>query len=324
MLVVKSGVEKMWCRSSSVLGGICITTICLLMSSCAGAVGGRTDGITIAVSRQPVVLTAPVEVGWAGWCVSVRGVELSGSCPDLRSHGSILAERWGREADGRIVDIAITDGSVMTVDLANGTAVPTRTEAGLPGGVRVAVVEVTSGSTAAIESVIAHGFAVVAVSGDNSTRAGAMGYEVRGEGWHEPAAPLRGDCAIYMTRSERIYDAIRGGVVSEARAYPGLFGNGFFTCVDVEYAFNAGRASLVAGLLVNAQDPGGRPGPLPVMKKLAGYRGIYEVPSENGVMLLKRIGGAWLFVANGPLTKADASVTQRLALLTALQGEVDL
>ena len=314
-----------------VVWSICAIT-CIAVSSCAAAVDVRhgvttRDGSLRAARHATIVLSPAVEAGWAGWCVSVTGTELSGSCPDVRSHGPILAERWGRGVGGDVLDVAVTSSDVAAVSLSNGAVIPTRAESGLPSGLRLVVVEITDEGKVPLEAIISHGFTPLNSRREQIVRAydqfGSLGYEVRSEGWNSPTAPPHGICSLTTAGVGEIR-ALRGGVIGEERSYPGLIGEAFVTCAATEYDLDDGKISLLGGVLVNASHPGTTPGPLPQMRTLGGPRGIYEAPAEKGEIVAKRIAGAWIFVASGPFTKASVGLAQRLTLLEHLRATVHL
>lgn len=306
--------------------------ICLATGSCASTAAVRSstsyDGGEQASIEQGVFLSPAVEAGWAGWCVSVEGTELSGSCADVRSRGPILAERWGRGVGGGgALDVGVTSSEVAAVSLSNGAVMPTHVEPGLPGGLRVVVAKIADDSPATLDGVISHGFTPLNSKREQIRRANdqdrLLGYEVRSEGWNSPATSPHGICAISRTGIGEIR-AIRGGVVSEERSYRGLVGDAFVTCADTEYSLNDGKVALLAGMLVNASHPGTTPGALPQMKVLSGHDGIYEAPTEKGEIVARLTAGAWLFVASGPFTKASVDMAQRLTLLEHLRATVHL
>jgi hypothetical protein len=302
--------------------------ICLAAGSCAGTVAVRNSAADSSVmqasARRTVVLSPAVEAGWAGWCVSIEGVELSGSCASVRSHGLILAERWGRGVRGGVVDVGVTSSNVASVLLSNGAVMPTRAEPGLPAGLRVIVAEIADGGTMPLGAIISHGLTPLNAKREQIARAndrvGSLGYEVQSEGRNVPS---HGICAIGTTGTGAIR-TIRGGEVSDKQSYPGLIGEAFVTCASTEYSFDRGTVSLLGGMLVDASRVGTTPGPLPRMKILDGHDGIYEAPAETGEILAKRLAGAWLFVASGPFTKASVDLAQRLSLLEHLRAKVNV
>ena len=298
--------------------------ICLLVSSCAD--GGKPDAVA-SIGKQVVVLSPAVEAGWAGWCVGVRDAVLSGSCPNVRSHGPILAERWGRRVGGGVIDVAVTSSEVSAVSLSNGTVLPTRAERGLPGGLRAVVAEIKTGNNQSLESTISHGFVPLNTKQEQIIKSGeqlgSLGYEVQGEGWQGQGEQAHGVCALSAAGTDHIR-AIRGGVVDRKPPYPGLIGDAFVTCASTEYSLGAQKTMLLAGVLIDASTPASPPGSLPEMTSVSGHQGIYKAPVENGYVVAKRLAGAWLFVANGPFTHKDTSLPQRLTLLEHLYATVHL
>jgi hypothetical protein len=308
----------------------CVMT-CLTISSCSGAATDRQLGSANAGvrtdTRQVVFLSPAVEAGWAGWCVGLVGTELSGSCGNVRSHGPILAERWGRSVGGGVRDVAVTSSDVVAVSLSNGAVIPTREESMLPDRLRVVVVEITNEDSASLGSIISRGFTALNAKREqiieSGNGVGSLGYEVRGVGWRAPELPPHSICAISSTGVNGIR-AVRGGVVSENRSYLGLIGEAFVTCAHTEYSLYGGKASLLAGILTDAPHPGAAPKPLPQMRIVNKSRGIYEASAEKGEIFMRRIAGGWLFVASGPFTRVNVGFRQRLTLLEHLRATVQV
>jgi hypothetical protein len=316
-------------REWHVAGAIGVA-IAVTVTACAGATSGHRLGVNSSLARldsgQEVQLTPAVEAGWAGWCMSVAMFESSESCANVRSHGPILAERWTSSGERGVRGVVVASSDVTAVSLSDGTEIQTRREAGLPAGLRVAVVEIADPSRRTPEAVAGHGFIPLGEHGvriaENGRREVSLGYEVRGEGWRAPTTAPHGLCAITVTGNRDVH-AVRGGVVTEARSYPGLPGRAFVTCAGTEFAVDKGGKSLLASMLVDAAHPGSAPGPLPHMMRLPGRPGIYRSRAGGGEIVAKRVSGrAWLAVGNGPFTGGGVDFATRVALLSRLGGAV--
>ena len=119
-------------------------------SSCSGVVGTaansslRGDGTLQIIRDDQVVILPPVEVGWAGWCMSRVGSSRGRACGgDVRSLGPILAEKWGHGASPSALEgVALTTKQVAAVSVEGGAPIPTRSEPGLPNDLRAVVIEI--------------------------------------------------------------------------------------------------------------------------------------------------------------------------------------
>lgn len=113
------------------------------------ACSSDTDGHTVATavpyksirSKNERILLAPdIEVGRAGWCVLIPGRE--SSCGAGRITVPILEEGWSGSAPPRATEgFALTTGEVASVSVDGGPRIPTRSERGLPYGLRAVAVE---------------------------------------------------------------------------------------------------------------------------------------------------------------------------------------
>jgi hypothetical protein len=79
-------------------------------------------------------------------------------------------------------------------------------------------------------------------------------------------------------------------VATRIRAYRGLLGGGFLSCVNTVYVYHE-EHHLTAAVLLDASHPGATPPPLPGMKPLAGHPGIFEAPGAEGEVAARHISG---------------------------------
>jgi hypothetical protein len=84
-----------------------------------------------------------------------------------------------------------------------------------------------------------------------------------------------------------------------------------------------GETDLTAAVLLDAAHPGATPARLPDMKPLPGHAAIFEAPCSVGVMVARRIAGAWLVVEEGG-EDATSDWQQPLRLLEHLRATVHL
>jgi hypothetical protein len=312
------------------VSGVIASAIGITVAACAGAVPERGARASAAVVRtetgERVTLSPAREAGWAGWCMSVAMEKSTESCANVRAHGPILAERWTSAGGRKVRGVVVASREVTAVSLSHGTEIETRDEAGLPAGLRVAVVEITDSSQRTAEAVAGGGFIPFGKGGvrirKSDSREAPLGYEIRSEGWRAPMTPPRGLCAIGAVPNSGLHP-VRGGVATEARSFPGIPGRAFVTCADTEYATGDGASSLLATMLVDASHPGRTPGPLPEMKRLPGRPGMFQSRAGGGVVVAKRIfGGGWLAVGSGPFTTGAGNINANVALLSRLTGAV--
>jgi hypothetical protein len=127
-----------------------------------------------------------------------------------------------------------------------------------------------------------------------------------------PKAPPSGACEININA---LHDAspFFGEVVKHIQAFPQLEGTTFLSCANIEFAYQG--EGVTAALLVDAQHPGARPGPLPNATEVARAPETFNEPIDEGrsqFITGKRVGGAWLLV------QASGSIAQRIAILNRL------
>ena len=82
--------------------------------------------------------------------------------------------------------------------------------------------------------------------------------------------------------------------------YRGVVGDATQSCVDIEYYFDGWP--LQASILVDAEQPGQTPPPLPDEKPLAGTSNVYEAPAaslDKTALTALRLPDAWLVVSGG-------------------------
>ncbi len=237
----------------------------------------------------------------------------NGDCPTERTGAPILVEHWSIKGHPFVArGYVITEASVVRVGVGRGSTVPTRHDIELPAGLRYAYIEVKRG-----KYLWPH-FVAYATNGTQlsvSKRvAPALAYlelptyvAAGGRNWR------RNGCRITTHNADGV--VISGGsAITMMGRYHTLGEKGFVACASVSYTWRGW--SLLAGVLVNASDPGAMPFPLPGAKLMKGHPGIVEAPGFEGPMVGRSIKGGWLLVAKG------ANTQQRLELLNHINATV--
>lgn len=322
-----------------------LATLCALaISGCAGS------SVRFSVAPQAVV---PVEVlpvladGTVGWCVTT--IKVGGGCPVGRlKRGPIIAEQWfgtggvrvtgpgnetatDGEANVGAEGFALTTANVAAVAVNGRGAIVTRREPGLPSGLRAVVVKV--------HGAWAHEVKVPSLFGRPPHEAPAAlprftpldhadkpmeqknepGFspivEIPGQRWKRPEKRPPRPCSI---RSSGLRGLVAQGgfVVNRAKPVNGLIGRPFLSCATTSYSL--GKAHLVAGVLLDADQPGTSPGSLPGMQRVGGSPGVFAALSSTGAIAARRVPKAWLVVGGGQ------DEQQRLTVLARLRATVDL
>lgn len=285
------------------------------MLSCAGtSQGGKTvvqNGNDGWWHREGNLLLLPsVEAGQAGWCMMSEGeaVRVSSSggngCTATRSHPPIVAESWGSYGPPHVAQgLILTTSEVSAVTAGNGPAVFTRRENELPDGLRAAMLEVKSGSELK---------RLQATPLDRNGNPIAVS-RTEGQALSREVSAVRVRSNVNRDPCQMVKVGMPSLTIMEERAVPklvrisGLVGRAFLSCASVDYL--DGGVALNAGVLLDAGHPGVLLGRLPKMRPVAGHRGIWQALGQEGQLVARRIGSAWLVVVKGK------NLTQRLELL---------
>lgn len=294
--------------------GLLGAMICGIVS-CGGT--AKSAGFEQTVLGTKVLLLPPVEAGEGGWCIRLEGE----SCqPIERSAAPLVAESWSGQGPRYVGEgVVVTSAQVRTVSVDGGVGIPTRSEAALPQGLRVAVVRVRGGK---LKTVPGFGvatpsppprFSAVGPDGrvilQRRVARKSLGFEVPRRVWVGTPPGLRAACRLEASPSAGVH-AQRAATVVHVRPHRGIAGRPFFVCASTTYAVR-GR-SVTASVLVDASRPGSLPAPLPGMARFSRYRNLFEAPGQAGEMLARRIGSAWLAASGG-------DVDRRIALLRHLR-----
>jgi hypothetical protein len=274
-----------------------------------------------------VFLAPPVQGGSVGWCVvNTVATRMSGNlvatgggfgCPIVLTPGRpILDESWSGSSPPPVLrGLVLTRSEVAAVSVNGGTPIPTRTEPGLPYGLRAVLLEMNGTTLMGRPPELTP----LSMSGQALTqppmRPMPTAYGLETSGWKRPGHPKLGACKISATHVPGL-TARWGRVVRHVRAISDLIGRPFLSCADTEYFFQ--NWPLDAGIVLDATHPGVPPAPLPLMKPAAGHPGYYQAPGGNGNVLARRIHGAWLLVEGG------SGLQQRFVVLSHLRATIHL
>lgn len=301
-----------------VSAGCVIAGASLSLAEASPAANART--VAASSSRNQtygVQLVVPVQGGLVGWCMTYQTPGRSGGkCPVVPTAARpIVAESWSYDPRRDITEaVALTTSAVASVSApGGGSSVQTRTEAGLPYGLRAAFVEISGqqppGEVRALTPFAAGGTPIAGLA-PSSTPAG---YRLQSRPWRRPAHAPPGPCGLSATALPGL-SALSGRVVLRLQSFTAIIGRPFLSCADTEYEFNG--SPFDAGVVLDATHPGTAPAPLPAMNPVAAHPGVFQAPGWNGRLVGRRTQGAWLVVEGG------SSLQQRLTLLEHLRATV--
>jgi hypothetical protein len=310
----------------AVVGGVSV-------SGCGTAtISAGSAGRTGAANGYDVLLVPEANAGWVGWCVLPVGVS-GGACGNGDQHPPVIEEQWSgsdqrRESVGvavttdKVARVAIGEGSYGDARLLGGKSVPTRSERGLPAGLRVVLARIAGTDLLGSHSGPPHFIPLRSDGAVIPQAAGEAGSQLMLPVPTRAASTLAGVSAgICQIKIEgRSADLSMSGatVITEAHSYSGFVGTGFITCASASFEF-AGWPLRVS-VLISAAHPGAQPPALPAMTPLPGHSGVFSVPgggqsASESEQYARRVPGGWLVVGK-------AKPAQRLALLERLRAVV--
>jgi hypothetical protein len=314
----------LWCRTARSLASLAVAVVlAVTVAACSSA-----DPSPTVVPRNDEVLLLPrVEAGRGGWCITTKTRLAWQECGEWKALGGpIYAEDWtGGGISGRYVQtgIAVTNRTVAGLSVDGRGAIPTRTERVVPGGLRVAVVEVRYPGThrevglSAPSGLRFPQFAPLDQEGkplrENRHPGVALALVQPGHAWRHPTNMPRGICGIEATNGAGLAP-VEGFVVDRVIAYPGLAGPQWLSCADTVY--RSETSQLLASVLLNGLHPGVAPADLPATSPVPGHDGVVRALGSEGEMVARRIPGAWLVVSGGRY------LLQRLDVLDKLRATV--
>lgn len=232
-----------------------------------------------------------------------------GSCPILPVGAATTVDDGGTEVPHEEpIDLLVAPG-VADV-LVNGQRGHLTVSGRLPYGLKLVRITFPRGSgvvfyAKSLLAVDAHGRAIGASEPIWGT-AGAGAGDVRW--WQAPQLPPPGPCELHARGIPGLKPEW-GHVASATPPYPGrIVGRAFASCIDTEYYLH--NWPLDVAILLDAQQPGRTPAPIPGMKPIPGAPGVFSAAGDwNGELAVVRRGPAWLVVAGG------SGARQRLEVL---------
>jgi hypothetical protein len=206
----------------------------------------------------------------------------------------------------RVTGIVVGDQRAHLVTLAR-----------LPYGLRIAEIRFSRHS----RHLFGEGAPALLALGGHSKR---IGYMPQPEGvgtvvrwWQKPQPLPHGPCQL-LARGVAGLEPEWGHVAVAIRPYPQrIMGRAFFSCIDSEYYLH--NWPLDAAILLDAQQPGRTPAPIPGMKPVPGAPGVFSAPGDwHGELTATRRGNAWLAVAGGSGPTQRIQVVRHLSVSIAL------
>jgi hypothetical protein len=292
-------------------------------SSRASSSSTGLDYKSITIDHASILLVPSIEAGSAGWCVTKpNGVV----CPEGRPRGPVIVESWSSSNPPPVTaGYALTSNQAATVSIDGGQRIPTRSESALPDGLRAVAVEIhgwhrPQSSDATVHPRSVPRFIPMNVKGEVlqeriAPQLALLATPLPTQSLPDAAHPTIGTCQIETALPLVGLVADGGSVLTQVRPRRGLLGEAFLSCASTSYSLDGW--SPLAGVLLNASQPGAKPSLLPGMQSLSGHPGIFEAPSINGGMVARRVPGAWLVVERAPLQ-------QRVTLLEDLRGRIHI
>jgi hypothetical protein len=294
-----------------------------MMAICLVGWQAGSSGAAIASSRfEPasgfweVQLLPPLNFAEAGWCMG-DGREGGGgfSCDaPMTEAAPILIEDWSRSSPPPVTrGYALTLPRVRAVSINGEAPIPTRTQPGLPDGLRAVAVErpgeLFSSRLVGLPYVVAldeHGNPLRELRQPPLRR---QDRDVRF--WRATQNRRRGVCGINVQGVPGLVEH-HGSVLSRLTPTTGIVDRGLLVCASTYY--EKGTWPLTVSVLLDAPKPGVvAPVPIPGMKPLRGRRRDLAEIVPLLKLLARRHGKAWVLIEGG------ATLSDRLAVLTHLQ-----
>lgn len=262
-----------------------------------------------------VRLSPNIEGGQAGWCVDVIQEHGSGgTCTPLptRNHPLLAGGTGWSSGERDATTVEVTGPRVAYVLVDGVRRVPTVAQAGLPFGLRVAVIHTPYDLSSRSPR-----FAMRVPTVKSLSSAGVPIVESKDYGsglpfrdWNPPSAPAKGACQLHASGLQGLKTEW-GQVAMAIRPYAGaIVGRGFLSCIDTEY-YLPGRG-MRAAVLLDAANPGhAAPGEIPGLTPIRQAPGLYNGSrsySFRGPMTAKREGDAWVVVVGGGRNAEEARI----------------
>ncbi len=282
------------------------------------------QGDAPAPPTRPVSLrVAPaLEAGALGWEyieTEARGGGGGSCCSPLTHPAQLLS--ISRGSGPWSTGTVITAPAVAAVSVEGRTPVPTRS-GGLPYGMRYATVAVKRLGVTPV-AFNARGQRITAEGFEALPRRHDFEGPYAPHGWSAPAPPPGAPCELSVSGSSG-FSPLGGDVVGRVKGYRLFESRGFQSCADTYYAL--GRSTLEAAVLLDAEQPGAAPAPLPYMRSAPGASGIFDAPgglmqgghTGSANLTAERLPGAWLIITGG------SGPAQQLELLGRLRATIHL
>jgi hypothetical protein len=277
-----------------------------------------TREIQATIARDyAVVLTPPMQTGWAGWCLAIASADGCLTPPTFR--GPIVSVAQSPvSGSSQVLYVVLTRPDVSAVAVDGGAPLATRIEAGLPNGIRAVVVEVPRQRELVGYPVRLPTFTPINVRGLPIKQPREVGKPLLVSlfprvHWQAPSHPPKGVCEIDAT-SVRGLEAKWGNVLTSTRSYSDGVGRAFLSCADTEFYFD--NWPLDAAVLLYASRPRATPASLPASRPLPEHAGFVQSVSSAGPLVGRRIAGAWLVVSGG------RDLQQRITVLEHVRAAV--
>jgi hypothetical protein len=218
--------------------------------------------------------------------------------------------------------VIVTAPDVARVRFSDGRTVATVTQAGLPYGMRVAVLRTPHHKEPPFRPQLIRATGFENSAGETIREGGIRGSGLQWRIWNPPAKPSPGACALHPAGG---YATEWGQVAAAIRPYPvPIYGRAFLSCIDTEF-FPSGCHSPACGMraavLLDAARPGRlAPAPIPGLSPIRGLPGYANSTQNYGFDQLsaRRVGSAWI-VARGGGEHAEAA---RIRLLQKLSVSI--
>lgn len=276
--------------------GTCVFGMIACASSGNGvSVNATTLYTSVRVKDQHILLVPEIEVGAAGWCVVI--LDNGYTCNAGRIVAPIFEQGWSESGPPQSTEgTALTTSEVAAVSIDGSKRIPTRSEPGLPDGLRAISVELP-------------GYRLQD-KGHRSRRLRFTPLNARGERIQrrvtqvhlaafgipttvvpEPTHPEVGECRIEDPSIPSLV-ATRSVIVSRVEPKKELLRGAMLPCAST--TFESAGSSIVTTILLDAGDPGSEPGMLPAARPVSGRTGIVREAGAESEVFARRIPGAWL------------------------------
>lgn len=218
--------------------------------------------------------------------------------------------------------LVLTSGQGVAISVDGGPPIPTRALPSMPFGLRAAMYTLTGlpltpkGVRPAQPSVVALDANMQPLPLPPEAEAMTRSPVLETRNWERPAPPARGVCSI-SAHGPLGLETELGSVASLLHPLRGVPGDPDITCATTTYSWQS-ESNLIASVLLDADHPGRTPAPISAFAPVLAHPGLFATRQDEGVLVGKRVPGAWLVLEGGE------SLRERLALLAHLGAQVRL